>query len=134
MLQAMNTGHDGSLTTIHANGVIDALNRLETLVLMSGLEIPIRAVREYIVNAIDIVINIERMSDGKRKITNISEIIGLKDGEIELNPIFEFVQSGLTDTKEVSGSFKMSNKKPRILDKITKRGINMLDDLYKDKK
>lgn len=134
MLQAMNTGHDGSLTTIHANGVIDALNRLETLVLMSGLEIPIRAVREYIVNAIDIVINIERMSDGKRKITNISEIIGLKDGEIILNPIFEFVQSGLTDTKEVSGSFKMSNKKPRILDKITKRGINMLDDLYKDKK
>ena len=134
MLQAMNTGHDGSLTTIHANGVIDALNRLETLVLMSGLEIPIRAVREYIVNAIDIVINIERMSDGKRKITNISEIIGLKDGEIELNPIFEFVQSGLTDTKEVNGSFKMSNKKPRILDKITKRGINMLDDLYKDKK
>lgn len=134
MLQAMNTGHDGSLTTIHANGVIDALNRLETLVLMSGLEIPIRAVREYIVNAIDIVINIERMSDGKRKITNISEIIGLKDGEIELNPIFEFVQSGLTDTKEVSGSFKMSNKKPRILDKITKRGINVLDDLYKDKK
>ena len=134
MLQAMNTGHDGSLTTIHANGVIDALNRLETLVLMSGLEIPIRAVREYIVNAIDIVINIERMSDGKRKITNISEIIGLKDGEIELNPIFEFVQSGLTDTKEVSGSFKMSNKKPRILDKITKRGINALDDLYKDKK
>ena len=134
MLQAMNTGHDGSLTTIHAHGVIDALNRLETLVLMSGLEIPIRAVREYIVNAIDIVINIERMSDGKRKITNISEIIGLKDGEIELNPIFEFVQSGLTDTKEVSGSFKMSNKKPRILDKITKRGINMLDDLYKDKK
>ena len=134
MLQAMNTGHDGSLTTIHANGVIDALNRLETLVLMSGLEIPIRAVREYIVNAIDIVINIERMSDGKRKITNISEIIGLKDGEIELNPIFEFVQFGLTDTKEVSGSFKMSNKKPRILDKITKRGINVLDDLYKDKK
>ncbi len=134
MLQAMNTGHDGSLTTIHANGVIDALNRLETLVLMSGLEIPIRAVREYIVNAIDIVINIERMSDGKRKITNISEIIGLKDGEIELNPIFEFVQSGLTDTKEVSGSFKMSNKRPRILDKITKRGINALDDLYKDKK
>ena len=134
MLQAMNTGHDGSLTTIHANGVIDALNRLETLVLMSGLEIPIRAVREYIVNAIDIVINIERMSDGKRKITNISEIIGLKDGEIILNPIFEFVQSGLTDTKEVSGSFKMSNKKPRILDKISKRGINMLDDLYKDKK
>lgn len=134
MLQAMNTGHDGSLTTIHANGVIDALNRLETLVLMSGLEIPIRAVREYIVNAIDIVINIERMSDGKRKITNISEIIGLKDGEIELNPIFEFVQFGLTDTKEVSGSFKMSNKKPRILDKITKRGINVLDDLYRDKK
>ncbi len=132
MLQAMNTGHDGSLTTIHANGVVDALNRLETLVLMSGLEIPIKAVREYIVNAVDLVINIERMADGKRKITNISEIIGMKDGEIELKPIFEFIQTGLTQTKEVNGSFNMVKRRPNVLNKINSRGINILDEMYKN--
>ena len=132
MLQAMNTGHDGSLTTIHANGVVDALIRLETLVLMSGLEIPIKAVREYIVNAVDLVINIERMADGKRKITNISEIIGMKDGEIELKPIFEFIQTGLTQTKEVNGSFNMVKRRPNVLNKINSRGINILDEMYKN--
>ncbi len=131
MLQAMNTGHDGSLTTLHANGVVDALNRLETLVLMSGLEIPIKAIREYIINAIDLVVNIERMADGKRKITNISEIIGMKDGEIELKPIFEFVQTGLTDTKEVDGEFKFIKRRPLVVDKISKRGIKEIEELFK---
>ena len=131
MLQAMNTGHDGSLTTLHANGVGDALNRLETLVLMSGLEIPIKAIREYIINAIDLVVNIERMADGKRKITNISEIIGMKDGEIELKPIFEFVQTGLTDTKEVDGEFKFIKRRPLVVDKISKRGIKEIEELFK---
>ena len=98
MLQAMNTGHDGSLTTLHANGSMDALNRLETMVLMSGMDIPIIAIREYIENAIDLVINIERMHDGKRKITNISEVVGIENSMIKLNPIFEFIQKGLTDT------------------------------------
>lgn len=133
MLQAMNTGHDGSLTTLHANGVVDALNRLETLVLMSGLEIPIKAIREYIINAIDLVVNIERMADGKRKITNISEIIGMKDGEIELKPIFEFVQTGLTDTKEVDGEFKFMKRRPLVVDKISKRGIKEIEELFKNK-
>ncbi len=132
MLQAMNTGHDGSLTTLHANGVIDALNRLETMVLMSGLEIPVKAIREYIVNAIDLVVNVERMSDGKRKITNISEIIGLKNDEIELKPIFEFVKHGLTDTKEVDGTFKITNKTPKIIDKIRSHGVKDIDKLFKE--
>ncbi len=132
MLQAMNTGHDGSLTTLHANGVVDALNRLETMVLMSGLEIPVKAIREYIVNAIDLVVNVERMSDGKRKITNISEIIGLKNDEIELKPIFEFVKHGLTDTKEVNGTFKITNKTPKIIDKIRSHGVKDIDKLFKE--
>ena len=132
MLQAMNTGHDGSLTTLHANGVVDALNRLETMVLMSGLEIPVKAIREYIVNAIDLVVNVERMSDGKRKITNISEIIDLKNDEIELKPIFEFVKHGLTDTKEVNGTFKITNKTPKIIDKIRSHGVKDIDKLFKE--
>ena len=132
MLQAMNTGHDGSLTTLHANGVVDALNRLETLVLMSGLEIPIPAIREYIVSAIDIVVNIERTTDGKRKITNISEIIAIKNGEIEVKPIFEFVQHGLTDKGEVNGEFKLIKRRPIVLNKILSRGVKDIEEIFQD--
>lgn len=130
MLQAMNTGHDGSLTTIHANGVVDALNRLETLVLMSGLEIPINAIREYIVNAIDIVVNIDRMADGKRKVTNISEVKCIEKGEIVLNTIFEFNQIGITKNGEVDGEFNLIKKRPIVYDKISRRGIKDIDDIF----
>lgn len=130
MLQAMNTGHDGSLTTLHANGVVDSLNRLETLVLMSGLEIPIRAIREYIENAIDIVVNIERMSDGKRKVTNISEVVGIVNDEIKLEPIFEFIQHGLTDNGEVNGEFKLIKRKPKVYKKLVAHGIKDIEDIF----
>ena len=130
MLQAMNTGHDGSLTTLHANGVVDALNRLETMVLMSGYEIPIKAIREYIENAIDLVVNIERMADGKRKITNISEVIGIEDGDIKLKSIFEFKQHGLTKNMEVDGEFDLIKRRPLVYDKIVSRGISDLEDIF----
>jgi pilus assembly protein CpaF len=90
MLQAMNTGHDGSLTSLHANGCKDAINRLETMVLMDGLEIPVKAIREYVNDAIDLVVHIARMKDGRRKITDISEIITGKNGDVELVNIFRF--------------------------------------------
>ena len=130
MLQAMNTGHDGSLTTLHANGVVDSLNRLETMVLMSGLEIPIRAIREYIENAIDIVVNIERMTDGKRKITNISEVVGFNGDEIKLEPIFVFKQNGLTDKGEVDGEFTLIKRRPKVYNKILSHGIKDLEDIF----
>ena len=130
MLQAMNTGHDGSLTTLHANGVVDALNRLETMVLMSGLEIPINAIREYIVSAIDIVINIERTTDGKRKVTNISEVVGIKNGDIVTKTIFEFIQHGITKSGEVNGEFKLIDRKPDVLNKLISRGINDVIDIF----
>jgi len=131
MLQAMNTGHDGSLTTLHANGVMDALNRLETLVLMSGIDIPIAAVREYIENAIDLVINIQRMHDGKRKIVNISEVVGFENDMIKLNPIFEFVQKGLTDKGEENGEFKKTKEVPYVYNLLKSRGITELDTIFK---
>ncbi len=131
MLQAMNTGHDGSLTTLHANGVMDALNRLETMVLMSGIDIPIAAVREYIENAIDLVINIQRMHDGKRKIVNISEVVGFENDMIKLSPIFEFVQKGLTDKGEENGEFKKVKGIPKIYDLLKSRGITELDKIFK---
>ncbi len=130
MLQAMNTGHDGSLSTLHANGVQDALNRLETMVLMSGIEIPVVAVREYIEKAINIVVNIERLSDGKRKITSISEVVGLKNNMIVLKEIFAFKQKGLTKSGEVDGSFIMYKYLPKTYEKIKSKGIDDLEDIF----
>ena len=129
MLQAMNTGHSGSLTTMHANGPADALNRLETLVLMAGMEITVAAIREYIVNAINIVVNISRLSDGKRKITSISELVGFKEDEIKLNEIFSFDQSGLTESGEVEGAFK-THKMPKIIDLIESKGIKNIRSIF----
>ena len=134
MLQAMNTGHDGSLTTMHANGPVDALNRLETMVLMSGMEIPIKAIRQYIENAIDIVINVSRLSDGRRKITSICEVDGFKDDTIELKEIFTFKQTGLTESGEVDGAFELKKKVPNVYKKIKSKGINDLDDMFTFKK
>lgn len=130
MLQAMNTGHNGSLTTMHANSPIDALNRLETMILMAGMEIPIPAIREYIENAIDIVIQISRLSDGRRKITSISEVIGFEKDNIKLKEIFCFKQSGLTEKGEVIGEFEKHNYVPNVYKKLKSRGITNLQDIF----
>lgn len=130
MLQAMNTGHTGSMTTMHANGPIDALNRLETMILMAGMEIPIRAIREYIENAIHIVIHISRMADGKRKIVDISEVVGFEEDEIKLKPIFTFTQTGVLDNGEVDGEFKLLKYKPKVYQKIKAAGIDDLEDIF----
>ena len=130
MLQAMNTGHDGSLSTLHANSPSDALNRLETMVLMSGIEIPVSAIREYIEKAIDIVVNIERLSDGKRKVTSICEVVGMKDGEIKLKEIFAFKQKGLTTNGEVDGAFVLYKYVPKVYYKIKSKGVSSIDDIF----
>ena len=122
MLQAMNTGHDGSLTTMHANSPLDALNRLETMVLMAGMDIPIKAIREYIENAIDIVVNISRLVDG------------FKDDMIELKEIFNFKQTGLTSNGEVEGAFDLKKRVPFVYNKIKSKGIDDLDDIFNFKK
>jgi len=133
MLQAMNTGHTGSLTTMHANSSYDALNRLETMILMAGMEIPIKALREYIENAIDIVVEVERLSDGRRRVTNISEIVGFKDDVIELKRIFGFVQTGILDNGEVNGEFILEDYVPKVYDKIKAHGIDSLKDIFENR-
>ena len=130
MLQAMNTGHDGSMTTLHANGPLDALNRLETMVLMAGIEIPIKAIREYIENAIDIVINISRFTDGKRRITSICEVNGLKGDEINLNEIFKFKQTGILQSGEVTGEFSVNKSANKIYNELKSRGITDIEDIF----
>lgn len=130
MLQAMNTGHDGSLTTMHANSGVDALNRLETMVLMSGLDIPIKAIREYIYNAIDLVVCIERLADGRRKVVSISEIEGIRDGSIILKDIFVFKQDGLSENGNVNGEFVRYDFKPKVLNKLRSKGIIDIDYIF----
>ncbi len=130
MLQAMNTGHDGSLTTLHANGCHDALNRLETMILMGELELPIKAIREYIESAIDIVVSVERLSDGKRKVTSISEIVGFDGDTIELKEIFSFLKHGLTENGEVNGEFILYDYVPKVYEKIKNRGVDTVDDMF----
>lgn len=130
MLQAMNTGHNGSLTTMHANSPIDALNRLETMILMAGMEIPIPAIREYIENAIDIVIQVERLSDGRRKVVSICEITGYEKDNIKIEEIFGFTQTGVLDNEEVVGEFIMHDYMPKVYSKLKSRGINSLKDIF----
>ena len=125
MLQAMNTGHEGSLTTLHANSGVDALNRLETMVLMGGIEIPVSAIRDYIENAIDIVVEVARLSDGRRKIVEISEIDGFNGNDINITPIFKFVEKGLTKDLQVDGEFKLLSKKIKTVNKIISKGFTL---------
>lgn len=130
MMQAMNTGHEGSLTTLHANNPIDALNRLETMILMNEMEIPVSAVRGYIENAIDIIVQIDRLSDGKRKITSISELEGIKDGEIIVKDIFTYKQKGLSPEGNVVGEFGLYKRKPKVYDTILRKGFTKIKDIF----
>ena len=130
MLQAMNTGHEGSLTTLHANSVNDALYRLESMVLMNEVGLPVKAIREYIESAIDLVIEVKRLSDGRRKITNISEVVGFDNDEILLKPIFAFTEQGMDTNNQVLGEFVLYDYVPNVYNKIKNRGISDLDDIY----
>ena len=132
MLQAMNTGHEGSITTLHANSVNDALYRLESMVLMNDIELPVKAIREYIESAIDIVIEVKRLADGRRKVTNISEVCGFKDDNISLKTIFEFKEEGIDENSNVKGEFVLYEYIPEVYKKIKNHGINDLDDIYKN--
>ena len=129
MLQAMNTGHEGSITTLHANSSEDAINRLETMMLMNDMELPVYAIRNYIEKAIDIVIQIERLSDGKRKITSISEVIGLKDDKVSLREIFSFKEEDVSDQGSVMGEFVVYKHIPKVYDRIKRKGIQ-LDNMF----
>ena len=123
MLQAMNTGHDGSLTTVHANSPRDVISRLETMVLMSGMELPSKAIREQIASAVDIVIHESRLSDGSRKVVAISEVTGLEGSQIVMQELFAFNQTGVGANGKVLGEFKPTGAIPTWYDQLAGRGI-----------
>jgi pilus assembly protein CpaF len=124
MLQAMNTGHDGSLTTTHANSPAEALARLETLALMGGIDLPSRAIREQIASSIHLIVQVTRMSDGARKVTSINEVVGLEvDGTIEERTIFEFCRTGTGAGGRVLGEFRATGYLPSFLDQFIVMGL-----------
>ena len=125
MLQAMNTGHDGSLTTIHANSPRDALLRLETLVAMAGMNIPNEAIRRYISSALQIVIQIARLIDGSRKLVSFSEITGMEGNTVTMQEIFSFEQTGVNAKGEVTGKFRMTGIMPRFVERFKAAGIDI---------
>jgi pilus assembly protein CpaF len=129
MLQAMNTGHDGSLSTLHANTPRDALARLETMVLMSGYELPLRAVREQIASAVDLLIQVERMSDGTRRVVAITEVQRMESDVITLQDLYTFHVESVSQTNQIVGSLKPTGLRPGFLEKFERRGIEIPADL-----
>ncbi len=130
MLQAMNTGHDGSLTTIHANSTRDALSRLETMVAMANLNLPDAAIRRQIASAIDVVLQVSRLSDGTRKVTALSEIVGMEGEVVTMQDIFVFKKMGIGEKSEVLGEFMPTGIRPKFAERLTASGIRLPSDLF----
>jgi pilus assembly protein CpaF len=130
MLQAMNTGHDGSLTTIHANSPRDALMRLETMVAMANLDIPNEFLKRYVSSAINIIVHIARLADGTRKVNSLQEITGMEGNMITLQEIFSFQQTGIDEDGKVRGKFKIHDVRPRFMDKFKIVGIDVSSALF----
>jgi pilus assembly protein CpaF len=129
MLQAMNTGHDGSLTTAHSNGPRDTLSRMETMALMAGFELPVRAIREQIASAVDLIVHTERLRDGSRKVVNISEVAGMEGDVITLTDLFVFEQTGYEESKVV-GRMRATGLRPKFMDKIEASGIHLPASIF----
>ncbi|MDX1624443.1 MAG: CpaF family protein, partial [Gemmatimonadota bacterium] len=132
MLQAMNTGHDGSLTTLHANSTRDALSRLETMISMANLKLPEKAMRQQVAAAIDVVIQITRLSDGSRRVASISEIVGMEGEVITMQEIFQFERQGIDEEGRVLGRFRSTGIRPRFTERLRASGIELPAGLFSD--
>lgn len=130
MLQAMNTGHDGSLTTVHANTCRDALTRIETLVSMAGLNLATKAMRHYVSSALDVIIQIARLSDGTRKLISFQEVVGMEGDLITLQELFTFQQTGLDENRKVKGRFKATGVRPKFAERLAAKGVALPLDLF----
>ena len=129
MLQAMNTGHDGSMSTGHANSPRDMLSRLETMVLMAGVDLPVRAIREQIASAVDLIVHQARLKDGTRKITHITEVQGMEGDVIVMQDVFVFEQTGIVDGK-IQGRLKPTGIRPKFVEKFEVMGIHLAPNIF----
>jgi pilus assembly protein CpaF len=132
MLQAMNTGHDGSLTTVHANNPRDLISRLEVMVMMAGMDLPEKAILEQIASAVHVVIQQSRFSDGTRKITHVTEITGMESGVVQMQDIFLYKQKGLDGEGKVVGSFRATGRVPEFYEDLKQRGLDVDLSLFKE--
>jgi pilus assembly protein CpaF len=131
MLQAMNTGHDGSMTTIHANSPRDALSRVEQMIGMSGIDIPARSARSQIASAINVVIQLGRLSDGRRKVLSVSELTGMEGEVVTMQEIFRFRQTGLAGDGQVLGKFEATGIRPKFIEQVMAHGVSLSADLFR---
>jgi pilus assembly protein CpaF len=131
MLQAMNTGHDGSMTTVHANTARDALSRVEQMIGMSGIDVPPRSARAQIASAINVIIQVGRLSDGRRKLLSLSELTGMEGDVITMQDIFRFRQTGVNSDGQVEGKFEATGIRPRFIDQVMSHGITLSSDLFR---
>jgi pilus assembly protein CpaF len=129
MLQAMNTGHDGSMTTIHSNGPRDALRRIETMVLMAGMELPLKAIREQIASSIELVIHLERLKDGTRRVVQVSEVQGMEGDTVVMQDLFVFDQKGIKNGV-VIGSLKSTGLRPKFMGKLQANSIQLPESIF----
>jgi pilus assembly protein CpaF len=130
MLQAMNTGHDGSMTTVHANGPRDAFSRLETMVMMASQHVPDKVIRQQLASAIHIVAHCSRLSDGTRKVTGIAEVVGVENDQVDMQDIFEFERSGISPRGKVLGRFRASGARPVCLDRLKSYGVHLSASIF----
>src|SRR5262250_1297573 len=130
MLQAMNTGHDGSLSTVHANSTRDALSRIETMVLMSGLSLPVRAMRDYVASALDLVVHVSRLSDGTRKVVRVTEIVGMEEDVVTTQDIFTFDQEGIDSDGRVVGFHRATGVRPKFTERLARAGIPLGSEVF----
>jgi pilus assembly protein CpaF len=132
MLQAMNTGHDGSLTTVHANNPRDALHRLETLMLLTGVNLPPTAMREQISAALDVIIHVARMSDGSRRVVSVAEIVGMERDVVAMQDIFVFKKSGISEEGKVLGRYEATGIRPKFADRLEVSGVAVPASLFNE--
>jgi pilus assembly protein CpaF len=130
MLQAMNTGHEGSLTTVHANSPRDALSRVENMVSLANLNIPERAMRQQIASAIHAIVQVTRMSDGSRRVSNICEVMGIEGNVITTQDIFVLERRGVTDTGRIRATFRATGIRPRFSDKLSAAGLRLAASMF----
>src|SRR5262244_519462 len=130
MLQAMNTGHDGSLSTVHANSSRDALSRLETMVLMAGMALPLRAMRDYIAAALDLIVHLSRLSDGTRRVVRVTEVVGMEEDVVTTQDIFLFEQQGIDANGRVLGFHRATGVRPHFTDRLDRAGIQLDAEIF----
>jgi pilus assembly protein CpaF len=126
MLQAMNTGHDGSMTTVHANSPRDAIARIETMALMANLNLPEQAVRRQIASAVQLIVQIARFTDGSRRVTHVTEISGMEDDVVSMQDIFVFDKQGISPDNRVLGTFAATGVRPNFAERLNASGVNVL--------